>query len=84
MDQSDELIRRILDERSLEALCTLKHINKEKGEGLQNMLVQHFYATRRPIVYDEYIEIAKKMEEKSSSPVVNFKRRGSFFDLDDI
>ncbi|AFN84106.1 Pdcd5 programmed cell death 5-like protein [Encephalitozoon romaleae SJ-2008] len=84
MDQSDELIRKILDEKSLEALGTLKHINKEKGEALQNALVQHFYVTRKLISYNEYIEIARKTEEKNSKPCVNFKRRGNFFELDDI
>ncbi|ADM12624.1 Pdcd5 programmed cell death 5-like protein [Encephalitozoon intestinalis ATCC 50506] len=84
MDQSDELIRRVLDERSLEALSTLKHINKEKGEMLQSALAQHFYSVRRPISYSEYIEIAKKIEEKNSKPSVNFRRRGNFFELDDI
>ncbi|KAG5859043.1 hypothetical protein KMI_09g14710 [Encephalitozoon hellem] len=84
MDQPDELIRKILDEKSLEALSTLKHINKEKGEALQSALMQHFYATRRLISYSEYVEIAKKIEEKNSKPTVNFKRRGNFFELDDI
>lgn len=84
MDGSDELIRRVLDERSLEALCTLKHINKEKGGALQNALVQHFHATRRPISYEEYVSVAKRMDDASSRPTVNFRRRGSFLDLDDI
>lgn len=80
----DELIRRILDMRSLDALNSLKHINKDRGVVLQRALIQHFYATRRPISHEEYIQIVDGMEKHSDKPTVDFKRRGSFFELDDV
>ena len=84
MEQSDELIRRILDDRALEALGTLKHVSKERGEQLQRALVQHFYAVRRPICYEEYADIAKRIGDESTKASVDIRRKGSFFDLDEL
>lgn len=85
MDQSpDEMVRKILDTRSLDALNSLKHINRDKGEALQRTLIQHFYSARRPLTHEEYIQIADRMEEQSAKPSVSFRRRGSFLELDDV
>lgn len=82
--QSDELIRKILGARSLDALNSLKHINKDKGDALQRALIQHFYSTQRPISHEEYIQVVDKMEKQTIKPTVDFKRRGNFLELDDI
>lgn len=80
----EELVRKVLDARALDALNSLKHINKEKGAEVHRMVVQHFYTTQRPVSHDEYLQLVDRMQKQSMEPTVVFKRRDGFLQLDDI
>lgn len=82
-NNNDEIIRQILDDKSLLSLNNLKHINKDKGKLLQDLLIQHFHSTRNRISYNEYLCIVNKLEDKNKKNEIQFKRRNNCFDLSD-
>lgn len=82
-NNNDEIIRQILDDKSLVSLYNLKHINKEKSQLLQDLIIQHFHSTRNRISYEEYLCIVNKLEDKSKKSEIHYKRRNNCFDLSD-
>jgi DNA-binding TFAR19-related protein (PDSD5 family) len=82
--KNDEIIRQILDEKSLVSLNNLKHINKEKGNKLQDILIQHFQMVRRLISYEEYCKIVEEIEKNTKTSEIKIKRRSNMYDLEEI
>jgi DNA-binding TFAR19-related protein (PDSD5 family) len=82
-NKDDEMIRQILDEKSLASLNNLKHINKYKSAKLQDMIIQYFNRVHKRVSYLEYLDIVNKLEEASRSEI-RFKRKNDMFDLSDI
>ncbi|EOB13700.1 cell apoptosis-related protein [Nosema bombycis CQ1] len=82
--KNDEIIRQILDEKSLISLNNLKHINKEKGNKLQDILIQHFQMVRRLISYEEYCKIVQEIEKNTKTSEIKIKRRSNMYDLEEI
>ncbi|EOB12109.1 cell apoptosis-related protein [Nosema bombycis CQ1] len=82
--KNDEIIRQILDEKSLISLNNLKHINKEKGNKLQDILIQHFQMVRRLISYEEYCKIVEEIEKNTKTSEIKIKRRSNMYDLEEI
>lgn len=82
-NKHDEIIRQILDDKSLASLNNLKHINKDKSIKLQDMIIQYFNSVHKRVSYSEYLDIVNKLEEASKSEI-RFKRKNDMFDLSDI
>lgn len=83
-NKNDEIIRQILDEKSLVSLNNLKHINKEKGTKLQDLLLQYFQKVYRVITYEEYCKIVDDLEKDNKVSEIKIKRKNNLFDLAEI
>jgi DNA-binding TFAR19-related protein (PDSD5 family) len=81
---TEELVRKILEPKALEAFNSLRHVNKGKAEALQGVLLQHFYCVNRPVTHDEYLQLADELERGVARTTVSFKRRSNLFELDEI
>lgn len=67
-----EMLRRICDKDTCEAIDMLGVVNRPKSEAVTDRVLEHFDRTRRPVAYGEYRRL---IEGISSEPSVLVRRR---------
>ena len=81
MSEQDSLLRKICDKQVLDAVCLLKSVNKEKGQIIENKLIQFYNKNRTLVDFQEYLKLIKDIDLKTS---IVFQRKKDCYDLDEI
>lgn len=78
----EDLIRRICDKRTTDAMGIIKAVNKERHSAIEERILAHYQKTGALITFETYLGIVKGIDNKDHS--ISFQRRNDSFGLDDI
>ena len=80
-EQERELLFRICDKRTLEALNTLKIVSPSKEKHAKGLVVASFERTKQMIDYETYKRLIANLNTEAS---ISIQRKTNMFDLDEI
>lgn len=81
MAEQEEFVRKICDKQSLDALCLLRSVNKEKSKIVEGRLISYYEKKRLAIDFEKYLELVKDIDQERN---ISFQRKKGCFDLDEI
>lgn len=81
MAEQADLIRKICDKRSLDALGILRSVNKEKCKVVESRLLSFYERKRMPIDFESYLELVRDIDQEQN---ISFQRRKDCYGLDEI
>ena len=66
MVEQEEIIRKICDKRTLDAVCLLKSVNKEKSQAVEKKLFRFYELNRKPIDFETYLDLVKDIDQEQN------------------
>lgn len=79
--EKEELIRKVCDKQTTDALGMLRSINPGKYKIVEKRVLSHFERFRAVVGFDTYLGLIKDIDAEMS---ISFHRRDNSFGLDNI
>lgn len=84
MSQNEQLIRMILEPKSMERLDRIRISNKEKAEKIEQQVLETFQASRTRVNDHQFVELVQSIDRQKAKTQVVYQRRRNDADLGDI
>lgn len=84
MSQNEQLIRMILEPKSIERLDRIRISNKQKAESIEKEILERFHRLRARISDEQFVEIIQSLDRNKAKTQIFYQRKRNDADLEEI